>query len=75
MSPQMPQQPFTIRRKLGNKVVEVCGKCHHPMPQPFSFQAADNMIYKKYACENCGWVIRIDGPFRSHIEANPRPFK
>ena len=63
------------RIQTSNGFVEVCPYCNNPIPPAYSFQDDANRIWSKLACERCGITFKLDGPFRSHQEANPRVFK
>lgn len=64
-----------IMMKTGQGTILVCPYCKNPIPKPFSYQDGNNRVWKKTACDVCGRVFALDGPYRSHAEANPTVFK
>jgi hypothetical protein len=71
--PNQPQQP--IKMRAGNGIIEVCPHCSTPVPPAHSYQDAGNQVWLKKACPTCNAVFSLEGPFRSHGEANPTVYK
>ena len=71
----MHEKPHVVRMQTGSGSIEVCSQCQVPVPPKSSYEDASGRIWARVVCPVCNTVFKMDGPFRTHGEANPKVFK